>query len=143
MPFAHMRRAMRQKHLIKHTVDCFHEVQVQDLYSEVFVFFFLSFSGDTKVIRQEGMPLSANSFQRGLLFIQFVVKFPAPCTLTTQQCNMLESVFSRHRKVVPLEHLSECEEVQLEDADVGKGGGSAQESEDEEFGDQRVHCAQQ
>ena len=109
------------------------------------MFFFLCFSGDTKVIRQEGMPLSANSFQRGSLFIQFIVKFPAPCTLTTQQCSTLESVFSRHRKVVPLEHLSECEEVQFEDADLGKGGGSAQESEgeDEGFGDQRVHCAQQ
>ena len=105
--------------------------------------FLLSLSGDTKVIRQEGMPLSTNSFQKGSLFIHFLVKFPAPSTLTTQQCTTLESVFSCQRKVIPLEDLFGCEEVHFEDANLSKGGTSAHESEDEEFGNERVNCAQQ
>lgn len=104
------------------------------------------------MIENEGMPQHKRPFDKGNLYIHFVVEFPKPGSLTPKQVKLLEEVLPPRRpspKVTP-----EVEEVELkkipdtqQQRSKGQGGRSREAYDDDEegpgSGGQRVQCAQQ
>jgi len=107
--------------------------------------------GDSREIRNEGMPVYSRPYEHGNLYIKFKVKFPTK--LTQQQittlCTCLPDL------VPPPQHDTEAEEVVMAEVDEAglkqdrfksHGGGNAYDESDEEEhhgGGGNVQCAQQ
>jgi len=110
--------------------------------------------GEIRSIAGEGMPTYKHPFDKGSLFIQFIVELPHTKSLTSKQIEELEKILPRPR---PLENDGEnIEHVSLsapstpqEHAQQQKqqqnNRREAYDDEDEEShqGGQRVQCAQQ
>jgi len=106
-----------------------------------------------KCINEEGMPMQGRSYLKGNMYIRFNVEFPD--TLEPQQIAALQSVFPNQSNGVM--DLDDAEDVTLSNvaniqdelksrAQMGRGGGDAYDSDDDEDAPrsgQRVQCAQQ
>lgn len=117
--------------------------------------------GDVLSVAGEGMPVYKDPFQKGNLFVKFVVDFPESGSLSDQQRQVLESVLPP-RPPLPaaaaasggtnddMDVNSGVEEVLLQDMDLATfgqsgagGGGEAYDSDEERGGPQQVGCQQQ
>lgn len=115
-------------------------------------------SGGTKVIRQEGMPVYKNPFEKGHLFIEFVVAMPTPAEMSLDG----QALKNHLKKVLPqppplkirpeqdheFEHFV-ADDVRPEDLRSRADGGrsEAYDEDDDEgsgrAGAHRVQCNQQ
>lgn len=113
--------------------------------------------GEIRSIAGEGMPTYKHPFDKGSLHIQYMVKLPAPRSLTPKQIKDLESILPRSRPmeketettelaslsgpVTPQEHQQQQRQQQQDQ----RRREAYEDAEDEEHsgGGQRVQCAQQ
>lgn len=114
--------------------------------------------GDVKVVRHEGMPIHKNPFEKGHLFIEFVIKMPKPSEMTAEGTALKNHL----KKVLPVplplkinkenEHDYEhhiVEDVHPEDYHPRHPSGRGEAYEEEEEGGEggrgghRVQCNQQ
>lgn len=109
--------------------------------------------GDIKVVKSEGMPVHKNPFEKGHLFVEFVVTMPKP-----QEMSMEGNALKAHLKKVlptppPMKVQNDAEyethvvaDVVPEDYQPRHGSRSEAYEEDDESGGRgghRVQCNQQ
>jgi len=102
-----------------------------------------------KAVYDEGMPTYQSPFQKGKLFIQFTVKFPAPGDLSDDDLAALSNVLGKPTAPIVTDDHEECtmHDVDIE-AELRRNKQQQQkqahdDSDDEGEGGQRVQCAQQ
>lgn len=106
--------------------------------------------GSLKGIRGEGMPIKGNQFEKGLLFIHYIVDMPDASVITPQVSAALSAVLPAGEPV-PEDEPEELETVTLTEMDpdesfraTQRAGREAYDSDDDEHRPQRgVQCAHQ
>ncbi|KAL0968916.1 hypothetical protein UPYG_G00273660 [Umbra pygmaea] len=104
-------------------------------------------ANDTKVIYNEGMPIHRDPFERGQLFIQFLVEFPEKHWLPENLMPQLEALLPPRDEPLVTDDM---EEVDLEEMDQSsssqrsrRGKPSFDDLDDEEGTTHGVQCQQQ
>lgn len=100
-------------------------------------------SGDVKGIVGEGMPIHKNPFEKGNLYIEFVVQFPTNNFASKEQMQKLESLLpARTPFVMPIgEQVEEVDMIDLEprSSSDSYGGGSSGNYYDADYDDDSHH----
>ena len=101
-----------------------------------------------KAVYDEGMPTYQSPFQKGKLFIQFTVKFPAPGDLSDDDLAALANVLGKPTAPIVTDDHEECtmHDVDMESEmrrNKQQQKQATDDSDDEGEGGQRVQCAQQ
>jgi DnaJ family protein A protein 2 len=110
--------------------------------------------GDTRIVREEGMPLKSNPLQKGALYIKFNVNFPASGFFKAPALEQLAKLLPQKPPAPKITNPETSEEVFISKTSVeprGDSRGQQHEEEgdydDEEGGGGRggpgVQCAQQ